>query len=273
MGNVVLISPHESDKALVTGAATQGNMTITNLRKPQPTDRARFALLTSMHVVFDLGSAKTVKGAWFGYSNFDADATIRRRAASTEADLTAAPGWDPDSVTQPAFWPHAGLDTDVWTRPHGFFWWATTPQTFQWWRFDFSNPGNAAGYGEIGRVILFIDPFQPAAANAQWGALAGTREEPRILRAEGGPKIPRIRPREDVLEFTVRAMTKAEAMRDYRKIVKLHGASEPLLVCLDPDDLEYFHEQSVYGLLTSVGMINIEAYDFYGVQVAIEEMP
>lgn len=260
MGNPILLSPQFSDDATITGATTPGSMGLGNLLLPQPTDVARFSSLTGMYLEANLGVSCGISYIWLGYTNASEGASVRIRAATSQANLTASPVYD---VTVP-HWPF-GSDLNDWPINH-FYHNLLDDSTIiaTWWRLDITDDVNPAGFYQAGRIafvptlVLLSGTYVPQ-SKYLWQASAGLvpsglstnpNEEVRRVRSEAGQVFPKIRPRPRVISAPFRGIPKAEAYDSVDTIARLRGVSETVIFIADPDDLRFIHQQTVYGLIS-----------------------
>lgn len=112
MSNIIIAKPYS---ATITAASAASTMPASNLNLAQPTDVWRSTSLTSQYIVADLGSAKAVDTIALMFTNLTSAATMRIRGATSQANLTASPGYD-SSTINPAW---AGATQNVDRPPTG----------------------------------------------------------------------------------------------------------------------------------------------------------
>ncbi len=170
----------------------------------------------------DLGSAQAVDFAAFLAA--EGGATGQRvRAAATQADLTAAPGYDSGTVGFAA-----GTETGAWGRVHS--WWeASSPQSWRWWRFDLSGLAApfAAGRLVMGRRIRF-------SRNYKFGLAPGIKDLGRAGVAIHGALDRRRGARLRTLQIAWSSLTRVEVEQDLMPMLERLGRTEPLLLVTDP---------------------------------------
>lgn len=229
MGNIVFATPLEV--AALTAGDEADEMPAAELLTMQPTDKWRAALANAF-VVVDLGSATVVRLVALLATNATAAATWRIRAATSEANLTAAPGYDSTAIA----FPIAGtLDAALIAarRVHGVKWLGAAGQNFRWWRVDLIDAGNPDGYLEAGRLYLAAG-FQPA-TNYQFGAGLEPVDNTEHRETMGGNTVPGggSEPKR-----VLRLPLVFAALADYRALMdlaRLRGHRRDVLVVLDPD--------------------------------------
>jgi hypothetical protein len=265
MQNIIIASPAAGDLATVTGAATSGTMTVGNLKLQQPRDRVRFQSLTGMHTVWEFPTAVPIRFFGHLYGNASSAATVRRRASSTLANLTAAPSVD---VTY-NYWTDPGIDSESWTRRHSLVF-ASAAQTYKFWRFDYTDAANPSGYLEIGRAVL-CDPWQ-SSQPVDYGFSPESVEEVVRVRSQGGPVYSYERSRDGSVAFTISNLPRAEALANYTKLSRLRGTSREVLVWIDPDELRFAMEYSFYGLLGNIQQRPV-AFNNHTLSFTLQELP
>ena len=181
-----ILSPKESDDAtFTTGTSTVSDAGVTNLQNARPNNRCRFSSTTA-HVVIDFGSAVVRDTLVLGWVKLDAsDATFQLRAATSEGDLTASPGYDSGPIT---VWP-SGSDLSRYLRPHRSF--EFIAQTFRWWRIDINDGSSTYGHIELSRLMLGerIEPDRSLP-----DPLSNQGEEPApVLTSRGGEGVAQFR--------------------------------------------------------------------------------
>lgn len=241
MSNIAIATPILSDAATVTATDELGNFPVTNLQTKQPSVKWRTAGL-SPAVVIDLGSAGAINLVGLFATNTTSAATWRIRAAASEANLTASPGYDSGSV---AAWPETGMATD-WPAVN-LIHWLTAAQTFQWWRIDLADAGNPAGYLQAGRVYVAA-AWQPT-RNLQRGWSIEPQDESETFRAQGGQEYDEIRPQRRIAKFRLAFLSEDELYDNVFEIDRRQGRTGDVFVMRDPTHASHLHKQSVYGTL------------------------
>lgn len=268
--NIVIATPVLSDAAVLTAGSEAADMPAANLLTQQPIDVWRATDLANAYLVADLGAAAAINLVALLYTNASSAAQWRVRAAASEADLTAAPGYDSGLVDM---WPHAGLETWDWT--HAFRWLGVAgatpgPQTFRWWRIDVADPGNAAGYVQAGRLYLAA-AWQPT-RNLLYGWSVGFIDFSAKVRAAGGQILPGSRPLHRVARFALRCDSESEMYDNAFEIDRRRGTSGDVLVLRDPATPSRLMKQSVYGTLSSLEPIVNARFNVFEKPYEIEEM-
>lgn len=248
MANGILASPAVSDAATLTASQEVESLPGTNLLTPQPIEVWRTTDIAGASVELDLdliqpaGTAHPIRLVWLGYTNATSAATWQVRAASTQGDLTAAPGYDSGSLTQ---WPTTGLET--WGRRMAFLLISTT-QLFRWWRVDVADAGNPDGYFEAGRLIL-ADPWEWSPnMDPGWGIQI--RDASPIERSLGGTAFGQPGGQWRDFSFVLRHLSESDAFGQALALDRLRGATRPVLACPDPANTVRLMDQVVYGLLS-----------------------
>ncbi|BBK37677.1 hypothetical protein STAQ_27550 [Allostella sp. ATCC 35155] len=183
--------------------------------------------------VFDLGAARSIRLVAITSHNLSAAATVRVRAASSEAGLTSGPAVD---VTQNA-WLGANTPATNTTRrgtrlrmPCALVV-LSADQNYRWWRVDIADSGNPDGYVKIGylqlwQAIQFSMGLAPDAALAP--ETGTTRQETIGLVAHFDPRASR-----RVARFVTDGLPPAEA-RLVEDIVADRDLHQPVFWLPDP---------------------------------------
>jgi len=157
--------------ALTANAETVG-MESVNLLDWQPQIVWRSNASLTPYLVIDLGTAQTINRLALLFCNVTAVATMRVRAAPSQANLTAAPIFDQTGLALPGTYDDGG-DKHAICRIAGSI-------SARWWRIDLSDAGNTAGYIESGRLWLgkaFEPAFQP-----NWSPTEGYDENTGLFK-------------------------------------------------------------------------------------------
>jgi hypothetical protein len=268
MANAILCSPALSDAAILTGSGwLGGSLALSNLQGFDPRRYARSST-TTPHGVLDFGAAKAMRVLSLLYGNFVSTDTIRWRGATSEANLTAAPGYD--STALPC-WP-GGADLASWDRRHTRLYLAAA-QTFRWWRFDLNVASNPAGYAEASRVYV-SEGLQPAKNIATNWSRTSREEAVRTTNQSGGIT-PRELPQHDAIEAVWKHLTEAEAFGGYAELRRQRGASGDVLFLVDPEQATYPMDFMLYGLLQAESPMQHAYYaaggQRYSVALRVEE--
>ncbi len=264
MANIVIASPVLSDAGAVTAGNALGTLPVVNLQDIQLTKLWRTSDHTNTFIEIDLATAQAITVVALLGTNASTAATWRIRAATTQANLTAAPGFDTTAVTA---WPETGLGD--WSKVH-LVKWVDPAETFRWWRIDIADSGNADGYVEAGRVYIAA-AWQPA-KNLQFGHGLGWIDSGDRAESDGGQIFTEDKPRRRLVSFDLDFLTENDMLDNAFDLDRLRGAAKDVLVITDPASASHLHKRTVYGLMTGLRPIINRHVGLYQKSFRIEEL-
>lgn len=273
MANVLIMEPRLSDAATLTASASAPNSPVAGLQRMQLYEVWRPDSLTPW-IEIDLGAARDVRalalisvaarevadsaaeGGFRAEGTASADATWRLRGADASGDLTSAPDYDSGTLG----FRQAGAD-DTMPVVTGFHWAAagTAPRQHRYWRIDFADEGNAAGFVDFGR--LYISDAQPFQINASWGAGVGFEDPSRVNRSAAGGAHAIQRAPLPYLDFTVGFGSEAEMFGTALRLDRRRGISRDVLALLDHAHADHAAQRTVYGTMETLAPVVISAFN------------
>ena len=148
--SVIIASPEAGDLGTLTTGNELTNMPASNLLRDQPWDIWRTSDLANMSLIVDLGSVKGIGLVWLGFTNSSSTGQFRVRGATSEANLTASPGYDSGLLD---IWEYTDMEERGFESFHATLI-LPSIQNFQWWRVDVTDNANVDGYFQAGRLII-----------------------------------------------------------------------------------------------------------------------
>lgn len=253
------------DGTLTAAGTLSSTLPVANLATDQPGEAARWTSLTGMAIVLELDAAQAINLIALIAHNGTGSATWQIRGATSEANLTASPGYDSGSVSM---WPATGRPSghDKLTSIHV----PASAQTFQWWRIDISDGSNPDGYFEAGALIV-DDAFQPG-VNMAYGQAIGFDDPSEQVRAEGGQTWATPTGARRTVQFTLGFESEADMMGTAYEIDRRRGARKPVFWVFDPAETTHLHRRAVYGLQTALRPIVLPAVSVYEKRYTLAEM-
>ena len=266
MADVTFATSIFIDAATLTTGNEEALLPATNLQNRQPTKRWRTTSLSTMFLEADLTEAKAINLVALISHNGSAAATWQIRGATSQANLTAAPGFDSGAVsmwpiTRPEDWPVRSLFSRLWL---------TTAQSFRWWRVDIVDAGNSDGWFEAGRLIIDAAWQPDIGLTPNWGVGwldPGPREE-----SLGGNLYPTQRSRRRIIELNLDFNDEAAMLANAFELQRTRGRSEDVLALVDPTETTNWHRTGVYGLMTNLQPLVNTAFDIFSQTITIEEL-
>lgn len=260
----LILSPAISDAATVTGAATSGDLTIANMQNMRPRRTTRFASLTGMYSEWDLGSAQTVDYIWQRSPNITAAGTVRARAATSQANLTASPGYDSTALsfrtgTNSSTWGYFDFHLDL----------RSAPKTYRWWRFDWADAANPLGYIDIARV--YLSSALTIAPGIQVQGLGPTQSPVRLV-SQGGDQYPVTRPIKNTIHFVIPFMSQAQALGGLFEIGQTRGTAKDIVVIWGNDIAAYLQHRTVYGLADEPYPLTMPTASLFDVNIKVTSL-
>ena len=189
----------ESSSVAISGSTAAAGKPLSNLLTQFPQEVWRSSNLTTVYAEVDLGSAIAVYGAWLGYTNFRPPNSTqwRVRAATSQANLTAAPDYDSGTIyalaqsgyasTYATDWPYG---THAWLYSGGLTW--TALATKRWWRIDLTDATHPDGYFQAGALRLLGAGWSPAIGPAYGARVPSEALTASWRRSHGGILFPQI---------------------------------------------------------------------------------
>lgn len=270
MANILIATTELVDAGTLTGGGTLADsLPATNLQTQQPGEAARWTSLTGMYFVLDLLAAAAVNVLALLAHNGTSAATWRWRGATSEANLTAAPGYDSGSVS---LWPVTGWPAGYATEKLPSLIYLSPAQSFRWWRCDLDDAANPAGYFQSGRLVVdaawhpgknlksdwelgYIDPAQPETA-ARGHLWPGPESNPG---------------RE--WDFTLRGLTEDDVFANGYELARKRGTRLDVLAIRNPSLTTHLHRNTVYGLMSGPGRIRRIGHNWYEQPWKLREFP
>lgn len=222
-----ILSPKITDAATITGSATVAGGGVINLQSARPNLSAVFTT-TTPYFVLNCGAAVTVNTIAVGFmSTGSATDTVRVRGASSEANLTASPGFDTGTAL---IWPQgSSSDLTPYARIHRWLDLGGS-RTYQWFRVDFS----CAAAPSIGRAFLGLR-VQPALP-IMWGWIPAGNEPLAESLSLSGLSIGRpMGGMKRAVQVEWGRLTRAEALVSMYRVLMERGSSKDFLIVADPD--------------------------------------
>jgi len=265
MANAILATPALSDAGLLTAGSEETTLPGINLQNAQPSKKWRTTSLSNIYVEIDLTAAKEINLVALIGHNGSSTGTWRVRAATSQANLTAAPGYDSGSVSLFATTKPTG-----WTELPTILWLGSSTQTYRWWRFDVTDASNTDGYFQAGRLYVSF-AWQPT-VNIQYnGAIAWIDPSP-VGQSVGGQMYPTPRALRRVIEFSFDFLDEDEMMNNAFEIDRLRGSSGDVLFIRDPAATTHLHRNTIYGLIRDLQPIINTTFGVFTKPFRIEEM-
>lgn len=270
MANIVIAEGSLTDAATFAAGSEAATLPVSNLATIQPGDVWRATDLAAAWVTIDLGAAAAIDLIGLLYTNASSAATFRVRAAATEADVTASPGYDSGSLT---LWPTTGLED--WDWVHRVLFLGASggtgdgAQSYRYWRVDVSDAGNADGYFQMGRLMLAAS-WQPT-RNLGFGWSLGWIDESPQKQAIGGQSSSLDRRARRVLNWSLDWMNEADANEAF-ELDRTVGRKKPVLVVRDPATASRAQRQTIYGKQQQLQLVDERAFQLYRKRYQIEEM-
>lgn len=266
MAAILFLSRKLVEGATLTASSAQTSLPVTNLVGPTPSKVWRSTSLSSVYITIDFGSATAVDTLAMVAPNWTTSATWRLRGATSEANLTAAPGYDSTAVTP---WPGGTKPTEEWQQ-HAPILRLGSTQTYRWWRIDLADAGNTDGYLEAGALLL------GAAVGVTYESWAGFSidDEPSDIVSDTLYGRTVVEERDPVRVFNIpfRVLAEADVFGGLGTMLRERRASRPFLVCLDTDQTTYLHVATLYGLRRGPRATGHIVGDLYGTSLKIKEL-
>lgn len=242
---------------ILNSSAIEAGTSSANLLNDEPGLVCRANATGAFFIEVDLGAAVPIGAmAWLG--QVVAAGTNRWRGATSQANLTASPGYDSGSVAQ------IGYSTNRTATLAKVACFPATDQTFRYWRLDIAPTGIKA---EAWRLI-FCRRMRPV-ENIQIGAEFSVDDRSVRRYARSGRRI--IDPTAILPAFQGEWpwITRTEYQTQWRPFMLRSGATLPAFFVLDSDDTTYGEDAMIYGDLEKSSKIVYGDGDTYGYNLAI----
>lgn len=240
-GGVVFTASHEA-----------GDFVVENLAKGDVTLAWRADNQTP-NVVIDLGAAAAIGVVGFINSTIEDGATWRIRGATTEADLTAAPGDDSGTI---AAWPAAASTTIAgYVNPLLVI---SAEPSYRWWRIDIDDSASSATFIDFGRLLLGTRRI--LTFNWQYPFGLGLADRSVIVQSEGGQPDSRVRRRARTMTVKLR-FTKADLLGWAYPMALEDGITGDVLFVAEPDDPDNFHLGTIWGRVKALPDFQLRGLD------------
>lgn len=262
MANFFLLNPALSDAGTITGYGTiAAAMPAGDLLSLAPGTRCRWTATAGAYLVLDLGAAASWDTVALLAHTAGASDAFRIRAATSEANLTAAPAIDQAGIS---FWPAAGKPTRT-DAFHSFWRWPAVV-TYRWLRLDFTL---AAAPFEIQRLMAAA-AFQPA-RNYSYGSGDGFVATGTKSRSIGGHTWPAPGRPLKAKTLLLEALTEAELFESVNELLRTRSAEKDCFIVLDPDADAHRVDQMLWGTLDDPGLAPIRFHDRWQKSLAFTE--
>lgn len=228
---------NKADAAALSTDSQKSTLPATNVQDPHVARKWHAAAgVTSAYLVLDLGSALLCDTLALLGTNFSPTGTVRVRAASSEANLTAAPTLDTGALTGAA---KAG---------YGAIYKNFTDTTARWWRLDLADASATGGNLRVGRVFLGPSWTPTLAQLFDWG-VASVDESP-AQESHGGQEYDEEKPQRRVIAFALDYLNEAEMYGNAFALARANGRVRDVLVVPDLAG-SYLSEQALWGKLNA----------------------
>ncbi len=268
MSNAILGWKNHAEAATLYSGSWQSAYPAANLqsRRLFKVARTTDAQTSSTILEIDLGAAQGIRFAGIVNHNLTAAATIRWRGATSQANLTAAPGYDGGTVNA---WVSPNTPTNTADYLSSQLTLATAAQSFRWWRFDIADTGNPAGYIQIGYLVLF--EAWEAVINFAPGSGFGFTPRSSAEYSLSGAKYVTRRTSRRTLDFTFQMQSQAD-MDTMRDIMRYVDIERPVLLIPDPNTAsKWIRDAFVASMSQLPGYEYAEVIERYGLGVSLEE--
>lgn len=265
MSSLVIANSAIIDAATVTASGAAASLPVTNLQNEQP-EKIYRSDDTAPYIEIDLGSAQAINLISVLYHTLTSAGTWHIRAATTQGNLTASPGYDSGVVD---IW-DAGWPTDQ-SPLHGLKW-LTSSQTYRWWRIDFSDAGNADGYIDIGRLYIDNAWQLPDGQNISYGWQVEFIDPSTHARSKGARLYTEAQTAWRALKCSMDFLDEDEMYDNLYELQRRRGRSKDALVIRDPAATTHLIRQMIYGKFTQLSPIINDRRNIFRSRVHIEEM-
>lgn len=266
MASIIFLSRRTVEGATLTASSAQTTLPVTNLIGPTPSKVWRSSGLSSVYITIDFGAATAVDTLSMVAPNWTSAATWRLRLATSEANLTAAPGYDSTAITP---WPVTGKPTEDWNQ-HAPLLQIGSTKTYRWARIDIADAGNTDGYLEAGALLLNL------AATVTYDSIRGWAmgDEPAsIVRStEYGRTLVEARDNPRIKSIPFEVLPTADITGAYGVLMRERGTAKPFLVCVDPGQTAGLHLYTLYGLRVGAWQATQNTFGLFATGLRIKEL-
>ncbi|MBN50023.1 MAG: hypothetical protein CMN85_10815 [Spongiibacteraceae bacterium] len=276
----LIASPKIGDDATIQAAGSEtSDQPATNLQTMQPSEVWRATTLGSAYVEYELATLRTIDLVALLYHNGSPDAMVRVRAASTQADLAANPGYDSGPLmarcekdSRTLIW----TDEDdnpaegEYTYQHFVLDLGGAGKRYSWWRADVIDAQNPDGYIEVGRLYLSAAERPGKAPRYGWGM--GLSDGQQRTRAFGRQLFTTEKSTGKTLEMAFGSGSETDMWDSHFRLQRLRGTSKDVLVVLDTTKTARMRDWTVCGLLSDPQPLVNETIGFYQTSLTVEEL-
>lgn len=135
-------------------------------------------------------------------------------------------------------------------------------------RITIEDPGNAAF--RIGRLMVGTC-WQPP-RNFDLGYRLGFLDDTKVSRTPTSQTTTSSRVPIPFAEFTIRHLQQDEILTNAYEIQRAYGSSQPVLVCLDPEDDRHLQRKLIYGLVSDLQPLSGPYHDLWEAGFRVEAM-
>lgn len=267
MGNALIAYPNRTDQAVLSGGSWTAGLPLTNLQTRKIKQVARSTNANNSSTKFDVALDKARKITLLGFvnHNLSLDATYRVRAYSDagyttlEYDSGVLPVWPSVYNTEDLEWEDDNFWTGqfteeeiedfVWTLPHL----VTEFVYVRYWRIEFFDSTNAAGYVQIGR--LFIANGWSPVTNMSYGAGLTYEDDTVVDKALSGAEYFDERLPYRVAMFNLEFMEEDEGMTKAFDIQLRQGIKEEVFYMFDTEDTLHILRRTFLGRLQTLNPV------------------
>lgn len=275
--------PNRIDSATLSGGSWISTLPLNNLKNTTLGKLARSTnlMLTNTKMDIDLGKQQKIQMISAVSHNLAVDARYRLRGSNVN-DFSAVEydsGW---VDVWSAVYPSATID---WEDSN---WWSgkytqeqiagyTPTLTIilpmrvlaRYWRLEFDDTANPAGYIQIGRV--FIGPAWQPTINMSYGAGIGWETDTAVQKARSGAEYFDERNPYRAVQFTIDNLDQDEAFARAFEIFRSAGISKEVMFIHDPSDTNNSIRRQFLGRLRALSKIEYASFNLNKVGFEIKE--
>lgn len=284
VANVQISSENRADASALSGGSWQPTLPLSNLLQWNLAFPARSvdALATSTRIDMDLGNATTVlRLIGVMRHNLSLDATYRITGGSTvggaevydSGTLTAWPRVYSQLALEfedPRWWTCQISEVERLLYPIKLLHDLGGNKLARYWRIQFTDTANPAGYVEVTR--LWAGPTWQPRANFIPGASIQWEPRDRAVTTRAGVRYGESLPSPRVVTMEFDALNEAEAFARMLDLQRRLGSEGELVIIPDPDALSMRHRLDIYARPRSWAPVSwSEAVTLHGSSFVLEE--